>query len=393
MSKRPRQGHEGQATTRVRETLNLDQLCRWMSEQPTLVALSPSIACYKTLRALLSIRQFGFGQSNPTYQLTIGDRSLVLRKKPQKIAHATAHALHREFRILNALHRHNQENPDSCVPVPRVYAYCKETAVLGAEFYVMDFVAGRIFTDPSLPGMSKQHRQAAFQNTISVLSNLHHAVDWDHLGLGDYGKHGRYVERQLERLVAVSRRQAALMGDDDPAIPNLANLLVHYAQQCPQSKISLLHGDFKIDNIVFHPTEPRIIAILDWELSTLGDCLCDLANLAMMYFIPRDAVGIAGIVGVDCAALGIPSRRQLVQAYCSSNGAIDFERAWSWSGFYLAFLFFKNAVIVQGVAQRSKQGVASSAAASRVGALLPTIVTLSQQLLEEYPPPAKASRL
>jgi aminoglycoside phosphotransferase (APT) family kinase protein len=374
------QGDQGQATTPVRESLDVDSLCRWMSQQPALSArLSPQH---------LSIRQFGFGQSNPTYQLITNKCTLVLRKKPSSIAHVSAHALHREYRILRALQQHNQQYPEQQVPVPKVYAYCTDTTVVGAEFYIMEFVPGRIFTDPALPGLSEHDRRAAFQNTIAVLKNLHHAVDWKQLGLEDYGKRGRYVERQLERLMAVSRRQATLMNEEDPnLIPALAQQLVRYAQRCPQSKVSLLHGDFKMDNLVFHPTEPRIIAILDWELSTLGDGLCDLANLAMMYFIAPDHVGISGIAGL--AVPGIPSRHELVQMYCPT----DFEIAWAWSGFYLAFLFFKNAVIVQGVAQRYQQGVASSAAAGQVGALLPQIVQQAQQLLQEYPPPLNTSRL
>ncbi|GAX11152.1 acyl-CoA dehydrogenase family member 10 [Fistulifera solaris] len=377
MTKRP--GDQGQATTPVREPLNVDSLCRWMSQQPALSALlSPS-----QQSSNLSIRQFGFGQSNPTYQLMFQDCTLVLRKKPSITAHASAHALHREYRILQALRQHNQQHPLQQVPVPQVYAYCSDTTILGAEFYIMEFVPGRIFTDPALPGLSEDDRRAAFRNTIVVLKNLHHAVDWKQLGLADYGKQGRYVERQLERLMAVSRRQSALMmNDEDPnLIPALAQQLVRYAQQCPQSKLSLLHGDFKMDNLVFHPTEPRIIAVLDWELSTLGDGLCDLANLSMMYFISPDQVGISGIAGRTVP--GIPSRQELVQLY----SAQDFDTAWAWSGFYLAFLFFKNAVIVQGVAQRHQQGVASSATARHVGALLPQIVQQAQQLLQEYPPP------
>ncbi|GAX26943.1 acyl-CoA dehydrogenase family member 10 [Fistulifera solaris] len=383
------QGDQGQATTPVREPLDVDSLCQWMSQQPNLsIRLSP----FPTQQSRLSIRQFGFGQSNPTYQLMFDKCTLVLRKKPSITVHASAHALHREYRILRALQQHNQQYPAQSVPVPMVYAYCTDTSIVGAEFYIMEFVPGRIFTDPALPGLSEHDRRAAFQNTIAVLKNLHHTVDWKQLGLADYGKPGRYVERQLERLMAVSRRQATLMmNEEDPnlMIPALAQQLVRYAQQCPQSKISLLHGDFKVDNLVFHPTEPRIIAILDWELSTLGDGLCDLANLAMMYFIAPDHVGISGIAGRTVP--GIPSRHELVQMYCPSKP--DFDTAWAWSGFYLSFLFFKNAVIVQGVAQRYQQGVASSAAAGQVGALLPQIVQQAQQLLQEYPPPLNTSRL
>ena len=184
---------------------------------------------------------------------------------------------------------------------------------------------------------------------------------------------------------------------------HLAAQLKQYAARCPgkAATTTLLHGDFKVDNLVFHPTEPRVVAVLDWELSTTGDALSDLANLCMMYFIPRNAVGIAGLVGLssDLQSLGIPSRRELVRDYCRRReqqhlqsttptaALVPFETVWDWSGFYLAFLFFKNCVIVQGVAQRAASGTASSAQAASVAQLLPTILQLTETILREHPPP------
>jgi len=441
-------GAQGQTTTTVRNALDVHRLATWMVQQPAVTALLPDTGTgtpwtSAVLSECMQARQFGFGQSNPTYCLRIrisprqndnnnnnpnrpssaaaadgkehapADVSLVLRKKPATVAHASAHALHREFRVLRALQQHNRFHGTTTtttaskqVPVPAVYVYCRDVAVAGAEFYLMEFVQGRIFTDPSLPGMTAGERQAAFQNVIQVLANVH-AVDCQQVGLQDYGSQGRYVPRQLQRLLAVSQRQSALSAT--PVVPEIASLaqqLTVYAANCPAAAIgtcspslaaaavSLLHGDFKLDNIVFHPTEPAVIAVLDWELSTTGDPLCDVANLCMMYFIPRQpaAVGIAGIAGMErqFESMGIPSRKQVVQSYCRYHAAsVDFATAWEWSGFYLAFLFFKNCVIVQGVAQRSKTGVASSAAADKVALLLPTILHLTQTILLKYPPPLR----
>jgi len=254
----------------------------------------------------------------------------------------------------------------------------------------MEYVSGRIFTDPSLPGLSVEERISAYQDILSVLANLH-KVDYRQIGLEDYGKSGRYVERQLKLLTAVSRRQSELSGEPVPEIEAIALQLGLACKQVPSASNYLLHGDFKIDNLVLHPTKPKVIAILDWELSTLGDPLCDLANLCMMYYIPKQAgVGIAGIAGSDYTSLGVPSRKDLVRSYCDSNATTDFGSAWAWSGFYLAFLFFKNCVIVQGVAQRSKAGVASSEVAGEVAKLLPTVIHLAQCILRDHPPPLES---
>ena len=264
------------------------------------------------------------------------------------------------------------------VPVPRVYVYCSDESILGAEFYLLEYVQGRIFTDPSMPGLSEADRQNAFASIVSVLANLHR-LDYVAIGLGDYGPPGgRYVARQLRKLSQVSQKQSALA--PCPEIQQLAELLKAY--DCPDS-VTLLHGDFKVDNLIFHPKEPRVIAVLDWELSTLGDPLCDLANLCMMFFVPTNLT--VGVRGVEPSFE--PNRRSLVRAYCAAMHRDDADRVWAWSGFYLAFLFFKNCVIVQGVAQRHAAGVASSAAAGKVAKLLPTMVQLTHRILTEYPSP------
>jgi len=389
---------DGQSTTEVRQPISKISLAKWLvkdGDMRTVLAFDPALSYFSDASILceaMNIKQFGFGQSNPTYLLRIGNEdeprfSAVLRRKPSSIAHPSAHALHREFEVLKALQKHNQRNLQEQVPVPYPYTYCRDKSVIGSEFYLMQFVSGRIYTDSSMPGMTRSDRQRAYQDVISVMANLH-KVDLAEVGLGNYGKGGKYIKRQLNRLMAVSRKQSELSKTPAPEIEHLARQLQQFAGDCP-NQTSLLHGDFKIDNLIFHPTEPKVIAVLDWELSTVGDSLCDLANLCIMYLMPRSKkAAISGVAGLDLHSLAIPTRAQLISMYSNriikgnKTTKISFEEIHRWAGFYLAFVTFKNAVIVQGVAQRAKAGVASSARANEVAKALPLICMMAQSILD-----------
>ena len=300
---------DGQNTTKVRQNLSIEALSKWISEQDTIMNavghVPANIDSSLEIQRRLTIRQFGFGQSNPTYFLSIkGSTSataplkLVLRKKPNKIAHKSAHALHREYHVLKCIQQFNAslDNKSKRIPVPNTFAYCDNDKVLGAEFYIMEYIEGRIFVDPSLPGMTKDEREKAYIDAVRILSNIH-SIPLDEVGLGTFGRKGQYVSRQIKRLTSVAEQQSQTIGPIE-GINEVSQLLSASSKYCPDN-VGLIHGDFKIDNLIFHPTLPRVIGVLDWELSTVGDFMCDLANLCMMYYVPsvKESWGIAGIQG------------------------------------------------------------------------------------------------
>lgn len=393
---------DGQATSGTHQSIDQESLTRWMVKNTNLRRLL-SFSDEEILN-LEIVGKFSFGQSNPTYLLRISSIdtdvqfNAVLRRKPISIAHPSAHALHREFQVLQALQKHNEQNQYKQVPVPYPYAYCDDDKILGSEFYIMEFISGRIFTDSSMPGMTRKDRERAFEDVMSVIANLHD-VDIGGVGLSTFGKGGNYVQRQLNRLMAVSRKQSELSNAPAPQIEKLANQLLQYAGDCP-NHISLLHGDFKIDNLIFHPTDPKVIAVLDWEMSTVGDSLIDLANLSIMYLMPRSRkAAISGVAGIDLHLLGVPTRLELLNMYYRhrtnsiKNTMITFDEIQKWSGFYLAFVTFKNAVIIQGIAQRAKSGLASSARANEVAKALPIICMMAQSILDTEVKPNLTSSL
>jgi aminoglycoside phosphotransferase (APT) family kinase protein len=293
------------------------------------------------LFADLAIRKFAGGQSNPTYKLDSLGRSFVLRKKPPGVLLPTAHMVDREFRVLSAL-------VDTDVPVARPVVFCAETSVIGTEFFVMEYVQGRIFWDPLLPELTAAERGAVYREMARVLSALH-AVDYRARGLGDYGKPGNYFARQIKRW-----SEQYVAAQTEP-VPSMDALMAWLPRHVPQDDTtSLVHGDFRLDNMIFHPSEPRVLAVLDWELSTLGHPLADLAYNCMPYHLAQP--GRSRVSEVAGEQSGIPTEAEYVATYARHAGRGEvpaFE-------FYLAFSLFRYASIVQGVYKRGLLGNASS---------------------------------
>jgi aminoglycoside phosphotransferase (APT) family kinase protein len=314
----------------------------------------------------LQVTQFAGGQSNPTFLLQARDRRLVLRRKPPGKLLPSAHAVDREFRILAAL-----EN--SSVPVARVHALCEDPAVIGTAFYVMDYIEGRIFWDASLPEIAPKERSALYAEMIRVLAALH-SLDYREAGLGDYGKPGNYIERQVARW---TRQYRAAETQKIDAVEHLIDWLPKHIPAGEQT--SIVHGDFRLDNTIFHPTEPRILAVLDWELSTLGHPMVDLAYYCMRYHLP--SAEFRGLGGRDPAALMIPTEADSVAEYCRLRGLAPVP-AKDWA-YYLVFCMFRLAAILQGVLSRALQGNASSATALEAGRRAAPLAQMGWRLVQQ----------
>jgi aminoglycoside phosphotransferase (APT) family kinase protein len=298
----------------------------------------------------IEVRQFAGGQSNPTFLVQSAGRRYVLRRKPPGKLLPSAHAVDREYRVITAL-------ADSAVPVARAYALCEDPAVIGTAFYVTDYVEGRIFWDAALPEVEGRERRAVYEEMTRVIAALH-AVDYGAAGLGDYGRPARYIERQVTRWTQQYR------ASQTETIDAMERLIEWLPAHIPaDEETSIVHGDFRLDNAIFHPREPRILAVLDWELSTLGHPLVDLAYLCMRYHL--SAVEFRGLAGLDPAALEIPGEDECVADYCRRRGRAPVG-VQDWS-YYLTFNMFRLAGILQGVLARAIQGNASSATALEAG--------------------------
>jgi aminoglycoside phosphotransferase (APT) family kinase protein len=302
------------------------------------------------LDGALEISQFKGGQSNPTYLLSAGSQRYVLRRKPPGKLLQSAHAVDREFKVIRAL-------AGTGVPVARVHALCEDEAVIGTAFYVMEYVRGRVLWDPRLPDETRSGRAAMYDEINRVIAALH-TVDPAAVGLGEFGRSGGYIARQVARWT--SQYQASEAGK----IEAMDHLIAWLPANVPAGEETrIVHGDYRIDNVIFHPTEPRILAVLDWELSTLGHPLADFAYHCMAWRIPPGL--FRGLGGVDIAALGIPTEREYVAAYCRRTGRAGIaERDWE---YYMAYNMFRLAAILQGVLARALQGNASSAEALETG--------------------------
>lgn len=308
--------------------------------------LSKHVAGY---RGPAQIGRFEGGQSNPTYRLDAASGSLVLRRKPGGTLLPSAHAVDREYRVLDAL-------ADSGIPLAHVHGYCADESVIGRAFYVMDFVEGRVFWDQSLPDLSRDDRAAVFDSLNETIARLH-GIDPAAVGLEDFGRPGNFMERQIGRWSKQYRASETV------PIPSMDRLIEWLPGEIPQQTgASIVHGDYRLDNVIIHPSEPRIVAVLDWELSTLGDPLADFAYHVMAWRISPEI--FRGLGGVDIASLGIPDEASYVARYCERTGRAGIP---SWR-FYMVYSMFRLAAIMQGIAKRALDGNASSVDATRIGA-------------------------
>ena len=309
----------------------------------------------------LSIEQFKGGQSNPTFRLSTPRQRYVLRRKPPGTLLKGAHAVDREARVMSVLE-------GTGFPVPHVYALCNDDSVIGTAFFVMRLVQGRIFWDATFPDVRRPERPRYFDAMSATLAQLH-KIDFAAIGLEGYGPSGNYFERQISRWSRQYLQDEA--AGRDPHMDRLVEWLPKHIP--PGDEVSLIHGDFRCDNLIFHPTEPRVVSVLDWELSTLGHPLADFAYHLMMYRVPP--CGVAGLLGTDLRELNIPTEREYVVAYCERTGRRDIPNL----NFYMAFNLFRFAGILHGIKGRLLRGAAASDKAREVSTTMPLFARTAWQ--------------
>jgi aminoglycoside phosphotransferase (APT) family kinase protein len=313
----------------------------------------------------LTVELFKGGQSNPTYKLNTPKQSYVMRAKPGPVAKLlpSAHAVEREFTVMQGLQ-------GTEVPVPRMYCLCEDESVIGRAFYIMEFMQGRIFWDQTLPGMTPPERGAIYNEMNRVIAALH-TVKFAEQGLAGYGRPGNYFDRQISRWSKQYVASTDGAGPMSQPIDEMAKLMAWLPENVPamaraEHMVSIVHGDYRLDNLMFHPTEPRIIAVLDWELSTLGHPLADFSYHCMAWHIPPGA--FRGIGGLDVQSLGIPLESDYIRLYCERTGLTTPQALQADWNFYLAYNLFRLAAILQGIAKRVEMGTAANAQAVKSAA-------------------------
>jgi aminoglycoside phosphotransferase (APT) family kinase protein len=321
----------------------------------------------------LSVEMFKGGQSNPTYKLVTPQRNYVMRAKPGPVAKLlpSAHAIEREFAVMSGL-------AGTDVPVPRMYCLCEDEGVIGRAFYVMEYMDGRVLWDQALPGMTPAQRGEIYDEMNRAIAALH-TVKFAERGLAGYGKPGNYLERQIGRW---SRQYQASITQPIPEMDKLIEWLPAHIPPAARddSLVSIVHGDYRLDNLMFHATEPRIVAVLDWELSTLGHPLADFSYHCMSWNIPHGS--FRGIGGLDLQALGIPAQDEYIRRYCERTGLTTVEALKADWNFYMAYNMFRIAAILQGIARRVVDGTAASADAVSSGASARPMAELAWQFAQ-----------
>jgi aminoglycoside phosphotransferase (APT) family kinase protein len=314
----------------------------------------------------LSVKQFKGGQSNPTYFMESASGQYVLRRKPPGKLLPSAHAVDREFKIISGLHPQG-------FPVAKPHVLCEDEGVIGTSFYVMDFVSGRIIWDPALKQVSTDERQAIYRELPKRLAQLHSYTPSE-IGLGDYGRGENYVSRQVDRWSKQYRMSETL------AIPSMEELISWLPAHLPPAQTpTLVHGDFRLDNTILHPEKPEVLAVLDWELSTIGDPLADLTYYLLAWVLPRsqDGAGTGTLVGEDIAALGIPTMQEIAARYGEVTGLDALPHL----NTYMAYNLFRLACILQGIVGRVRDGTASSADASRMASMVPLLANKARDFM------------